>query len=692
MYIIKMIKSMINKDVLYINNNIMDSEDEDHSSSLYEYSLYNIPIIIALGKPKYDKSEKYNIIYFFIYLIINNETVAKIGIFEIENEIMINSMDDDEGDIDLSKGKIIITVTEKHLQKIMNKYKNKNDENTDESLEKIEKQQIDTDTDKDDIIEIEESSEKDDIFSLNIPKQSISEIMEKTNEKIKDGIFTIDTINKMPDKIIVKNQWIEKFMDDKEYGMIDNEGNGDCFFLTLIEAFKQIGKYTSVDKLRALLSKHATETMYNQYRTLYMNFYSEYQSKESEIKLIKKQISQLKTRIKNTLNKSEDNSILEEANLLAEKYKKLNIEKKETMALLKEFDFMENIDNFEKLREFILTREFWADTWAVSTLENHLNVKIIILSEESYKNGDLDSVMNCGQLNDSDLEKQGQYIPDYYIIVSYTGNHYKLITYKEKKIFKFNEIPHAIKVLIIKKCMEKNAGPYYLIQDFRNMKTSIGLDANEGEPIEDEEEYLNSELYDKETVFMFHSNSNHTPLPGKGSGEKISDERISEFIRLNKISDWRRKLDDSYEAPFTVYGHRWQTVEHYYLGSQFKKGFPDFYLKFSLDNPNRDKDINSDIATDITIARIAGGKTGKTKDRILRDKSIHIDNDFFEIGVNTRSEEERKTAIHAKFNQNLDLKNMLLETKNAKLVHFVRGREPETDYLLMNLRKELRTG
>jgi len=691
MYNIKMIKSMLKKDVLYMNNNNMDSEDEDYSSSLYEYSLYNIPIIIALGKPKYDKSEKYNIIYFFIYLIINNETVAKIGIFEIEKEIMINSMDDDDdGDIDLSKGKIIITITENHLQKIMEKYKNENEQIDDDSLEKIEKKQLDNDDA--DIVEIEELPDENDIFSLNIPKQRISEIIEKTDEKLKEGIFTVDTTKKIPDKIIERNQWIEKFMNDKEYGLIDNGGNGDCFFLTLIDAFNQIGKYTTVDKLRALLSKYATETMYNQYRILYMNFYSEYQSKESEIKLIKKQISQLKTRIKNTLNKSEDNTILEEANLLAEKYKKLNIEKKETMELLKEFDFMENIDNFEKFREFILTRDFWADTWAVSTLENHLNIKVIILSEESYKNGDLDSVMNCGQLNDSDLEKQGQYIPDYYIIVSYTGNHYKLITYKEKRIFKFNEIPHAIKALIIKKCMEKNAGPYYLIQDFRNMKTSLGLDANEGEPIENEDEYLNAELYDKEIVFMFHSNSNHTPLPGKGSGEKIPDEKMSDFIRLNKISDWRRKLDDSWEVPFTVDGHRWQTVEHYYLGSQFKKGFPDFYLKFALDNPNRDKDINSDIATDITIARIAGGKTGKTKDRILRDKSIRIDNDFFEIGVNTRSEEERKTAIAAKFNQNLDLKNMLLETKNAKLVHFVRGREPETDNLLMNLRKELRTG
>ena len=682
-----MIRSMIKKDVLYINNMDMDSEDEDYDSSLYEYSLYNMPIIIALGKPKYDKSEKYNIIYFFIYLIINNETVAKIGIFEIEKEIMINNMDDD-GDIDLSKGKIIITITENHLRKIMNKYEIKNDESIDVSLEKIEKQQLEQYQEHD---QGQDHEQEDDVFSLNIPKQRISEIMEKTDEKLKDGIFTMDTTKQIPDKVILRNQWIEKFMNEKDYGIIDNDGNGDCFFLTLIDAFNQIGKHTSVDKLRALLSKNATETIYNQYRTLYMNFYSEYQTKESEIKMIKKQISQLKTRIKNTLNKSEDNSILEEANLLAEKYKKLNIEKKETTELLKEFDFMEKVDTFEKFREFILTRDFWADTWAVSTLENHLNIKVIILSEESYKNGDLDSVMNCGQLNDSDLEKQGQYIPDYYIIVSYTGNHYKLITYNEKRIFKFKEIPYAIKALIIKKCMEKNSGPYYLIQDFRNMKTSLGLDANEGEPVENEDEYLNTELYDKDTVFMFHSNSNHTPIPGKGSGEKILDEHISDFIRLNKIKDWRRKLDDSWEVPFSLDGHRWQTVEHYYLGSQFKKGFPDFYLKFALDNPNRDADINSDIATDIAIARVAGGKSGKTKDRILRDKSIRIDSDFFEIGVNTRSEEERKSAITAKFTQNLDLKNMLLETKNAKLVHFVRGREPETDNLLMNLRKELRT-
>ena len=49
------------------------------------------------------------------------------------------------------------------------------------------------------------------------------------------------------------------------------------------------------------------------------------------------------------------------------------------------------------------------------------------MSESSYKAGDLDSVLVCGQLNDDELEKQNGFKPDYYIITSYDGNHYKLI-------------------------------------------------------------------------------------------------------------------------------------------------------------------------------------------------------------------------------------------------------------------------
>jgi len=193
---------------------------------------------------------------------------------------------------------------------------------------------------------------------------------------------------------------------------------------------------------------------------------------------------------------------------------------------------------------------------------------------------------------------------------------------------------------------------------------------------------LVADLYNRDTIFSFYSSSNGKVKPGKGSGESIKPNDIVKFNVLSSIKDWRKKLDDSWVTPFNVDGHRWSSAEHYFLGAQFKKGFPDFYLKFSLDS-------NSDISKDIELAKIAGSKSGKTKDKVLREDKIKIDPDFFTIGKEPVFEAERKKALIAKFNQNLDLKNMLLETKDAKLVHFERGKGHIPDMMLMKVRREL---
>ena len=43
--------------------------------------------------------------------------------------------------------------------------------------------------------------------------------------------------------------------------------------------------------------------------------------------------------------------------------------------------------------------------------------------------------------------------------------------------------------------------------------------------------------------------------------------------------------------------------------------------------------------------------------------------------------------LYLKFCQNPDLKNTLKHTHSAKLIHFIRGHEPDADILLMKLRK-----
>jgi hypothetical protein len=66
-----------------------------------------------------------------------------------------------------------------------------------------------------------------------------------------------------------------------------------------------------------------------------------------------------------------------------------------------------------------------------------------------------------------------------------------------------------------------------------------------------------------------------------------------------------------------------------------------------------------------------------------------MDPDFYTLGTNPIFEVERKKGLDAKFSGNLELKNMLLETQHAKLVHFVRSKGHISDTMLMKVRKEL---
>ena len=67
------------------------------------------------------------------------------------------------------------------------------------------------------------------------------------------------------------------------------------------------------------------------------------------------------------------------------------------------------IDTIEDFRNLIQTCKFWGETWSISTLERVLNIKLIILSSEAYRQKDYKNVLLCGQLNDSVLETRGEF-------------------------------------------------------------------------------------------------------------------------------------------------------------------------------------------------------------------------------------------------------------------------------------------
>ena len=94
--------------------------------------------------------------------------------------------------------------------------------------------------------------------------------------------------------------------------------------------------------------------------------------------------------------------------------------------------------------------------------------------------------------------------------MDYNGSHYKLITYKKRGAFIFKELPYQIKQLIVNKCLERLAGPFYIIPDFKsyneNFKAPI-LEFKAGVNIE-----ADPHLYDDEQKLQFYGNSNEKPL------------------------------------------------------------------------------------------------------------------------------------------------------------------------------------
>ena len=317
---------------------------------------------------------------------------------------------------------------------------------------------------------------------------------------------------------------------NNNYSIVDNEGGGDCLFATIRDAYRGIGKETTVDKLRKLVSEDADEAQFEEYRNMYLTIASELNQNQKQMKEIESQLRKLKQEHERSNDKEISTAILMQMKEFKNQYEILKRERNNSRLLLNEFNYMKDINTFEDYKNFMQTSAFWGDTVVVSTLERKLNIKIVLLSEESWDSEDVDSVMNCGHLNDSQIEESKIFKPDYYVILAYTGNHYKLIQYKNKGLLKFIEVPYDVKSLIVNKCLEKNSGPYYLIPDFRNLKREMGLDPDMGEIIEEIE--TTHGLYDDNDVFMYHANSKNAKAdasvacPHKSTSHSGENHRI----------------------------------------------------------------------------------------------------------------------------------------------------------------------
>ena len=668
-----MVRSRLDQNIIYDESKDIDKEDYDYDAPQFDIELFpKTEATIALGRVKYIYVDK-NVLFVPVYLVIGEKIIENIGIYEFLASKYTQIVDED-GDVDITLMDNPLPMyygffTEKYLKRLIGP----------------------TIGDKS-----ESKSETD--VSIIYDDVGIDEILTK------DDVANKEMRELEQYKSLDSDSWIQKYMKNSNYSLLDNEAGGDCLFAVIRDAYNGSGKETSVDKLRKIVSDAATEQNFSDFKEHYDMYNNEIENVSTEQLQIRDELQVLRVQFETEPSRDLKKKIGEQVKTIRGRLSPLDKAQQNANELIEEFKWMANVNTLEEMKEKIKTCDFWAEGWAINILERALNIKLIVLSELNYTSGDLDNVIQCGDMVDADIESKGVFNPDNYIITSYRGDHYMLIRYNGSRIFTFEDLPLSIKNLITTKCLEKNGGIYGYIPDFIKMKTvgegnraaglqgyskpktdlgaeDIGL--SEMEKFDEGYETMNDVRYNEDVVFQFYSKSQNAK-PGKGSGEKIPKKRILEFSELASIPNWRRVLSNFYtvEKPFILEGKRWRSVEHYYHASKFKRNNLDFYAQFSVDSASK-------ISNDPAMAKAAGGKTGKYGGEQIRPKNIKIDPDFF---TSKKNELEMYRGQMAKYKSDDTAKNVLLSTKDAKLQHFIRGNEPIIFYNSMKIRDIIAKG
>ena len=713
-----MVVSKINSSVSYPEIKSVDKTDLKLEANLYEIEAHGVDIIIAIGNIK-NTFEPDNISYFPIYLVKHNNKVIQIGVYELLADRYIDYLDENSS-LDLEKMSItplLYTFVNKNmLEKLrlvpddsaLTEDDDDDDDNDGDMGEDDEYGMSDGDEDSE--YELtgggkgrgkgigngrgDASGMDSKAIYGNIPENRET-VFNLSSSTLVPKILKEETQKRA---LIIKKKyqesdedvWLNRFMKNPNYTIIENDDTTDSLLTVLRDAFASVGQQTTITKLRHHLAKHIDKYFFDDLKMQYDMHNTSVIEDTQQIKSLAEDYSNIKKKFTNTKDRNEQKVLLVNAKKIKEQHDKLVVEKKLSTQILSELQFMKNIHTLESLQKELQKNNFKINHFIIPIIERILNIKFIIISKVGYDNGDIRNIMVCGDLDD-EIKEKGLFNPEFYIMVVQTESVYELVEYKHKSLLKFLELPYDIKHLINDKCMENNSGCFSLIPDFQifrrdNRQNRQNGKRNAGKDDHDINELKCRGIYDDNIVFQFYPNSVNK-IPGKGSGEKIPNERIIEFKELASVPDWRKRMsnywieknEEDEIIPFILDDHKWASVEHYYQGCKYKKENPQFYLSFCLDS-------GTELSKDSLMAKGAGCRSGKYCGKLIRPKEVGIDADFY----GDRYLSELEAAQYAKFSNIPRFRDMLLATNNAKLCHYVKSDRPKPYDTLMIVRNKLR--
>tara|TARA_Y100001935_G_scaffold254353_1_gene263144 strand:- start:962 stop:2491 length:1530 start_codon:yes stop_codon:yes gene_type:complete len=492
-----MVKSLLVNEI-YRESKSLKEGDVNFVSSMYEAQIYDMKIIIALGQSQHEFSEK-GVVYYPIYLVSKNrvDIDARIGVYEqLSSNASANIDENGEPDISsFGEPRLYSFVTEDFIKK--SELAPELDEETvlhetDELFNELFNElgdEINKITMKEFLVRLYDKTGRKDEFKLwkkRIKEHIKAKFSVLSNKKADDGTEREqqdDTLSKLPllpeqTAEMSKNEksnyvfndndpWLQKYFNNSNYEIINNEGGGDCFFISLRDGLKEIGRNISVMELRELVARNVTPNVFNNYKENYDNVVSAMRSLREEHSNLKAQRKELIKKIEETKDSPTSNALIEQNDEMKQRIAMIKSEFEGSKQLANDFKIMKGVNSIDDFKSIILTSKYWADTWTITTLEKELNVKHIIFSKEAFNQEDYKNIIQCGQLND---ETREEFNPSHYIMVNYLGNHYELVKYKGRGALTFREIPYDVKEMIINRCLKGESGTFNIIPDFNNIK------------------------------------------------------------------------------------------------------------------------------------------------------------------------------------------------------------------------------
>jgi hypothetical protein len=130
---------------------------------------------------------------------------------------------------------------------------------------------------------------------------SLKEETYKTAKKIRRKYYENST-----------HSWIQKYMKNPHYFILDVDLNKDCLFSIIKEVFQSIGQQTTIQKIRNKLGEKVTDSLFQEYRDTYNKYERIIQQEKDKIQTLKLQYDKVQKRLKEgILNRDERIRLIE---------------------------------------------------------------------------------------------------------------------------------------------------------------------------------------------------------------------------------------------------------------------------------------------------------------------------------------------------------------------------------------------